>query len=55
MSRELFIINSFDKIEDKVIVITKIQEYPFKTVIFHEFIFKKFDDKWIVVNFNCDV
>ncbi|MEA5096482.1 MAG: hypothetical protein VB128_16135 [Sedimentibacter saalensis] len=48
-------VSSFDEIEEEVIVTTEIQEYPFKTVIFHEFIFKKLDDKWLVVNFNCDV
>ncbi|KAF5043284.1 hypothetical protein SDC9_74398 [bioreactor metagenome] len=48
-------ISSFDEIKEEVIVTTEIQEYPFKTVIFHEFIFKKLDDKWLVVNFNCDV
>ncbi len=48
-------VNSFLEIKEKIIVTTKIQEDPFKTVIFYEFTYEKINDKWIIVNFNCDV
>lgn len=48
-------INSFDEIGEKINITIKIQEDPFKTVIFYEFTYEKINDKWMVVNFNCDV
>ncbi len=48
-------ISSFVEIEEKIIITTKIQEEPFKTVIFYEFTYEKINGKWMVVNFNCDV
>lgn len=47
-------VNSFEKKDKKIIITIKIQEKPFESILFHQFIYEFIDDKWLIVDFGLD-
>lgn len=42
------------RVENKIVVVTRIYELPFKKIIFHRLTFMNFNDKWILFDFDLE-
>jgi len=47
-------INASHKEGNKIVIITGIQEVPFKTILFHQFTYENINGKWLIVDFGLD-
>ncbi|WP_066501789.1 hypothetical protein [Abyssisolibacter fermentans] len=47
-------LNSFEKKDKRIIITISIQEKPFKSILFHQFIYEFINDKWVIVDFALD-